>query len=234
MCNATSGVRAILLYGHGGALAASATVRPRTAGLGTRIAIMTKGWNFKAKAQRESFMTKFIRRLLGAAMLLPYVYEEIEADPRAFGQALAVVSLSSIATGAAYWTEFGIVGVLAGLSAGLAGWVIWTWLTYHIGTRWLPESATKADWGELLRTTGFATAPGILRVLALVPDIRDKVLLFTAAWMLVAFVLAVRQALDYAQTWRALVVCLAGWIIAGGLLFVVPQACELEAWPPRG
>jgi hypothetical protein len=176
-------------------------------------------------------MTRFIRRLLGAATLLPYVYEEVEADAGTFGQAMVVVCLSSIATGAAYWTDFGIGGLLAGLGAGLAGWFIWTWLTYHIGTRWLPESTTKADWGELLRTTGFATAPGMLRVLGLIPDIRDKVLLFTAAWMLVAFVLAVRQALDYRRTWRALVVCLAGWIIAGGLLFIVPQACELEAWP---
>lgn len=175
-------------------------------------------------------MTKFMRRFLGAMALLPYIYEEIEADRRALPQALAVVMLSSLASGAVYWVDFGAAGVVAGLTAALLGWLVWTWLVYHIGTRWLPEEATHADWGELLRTTGFAAAPGVLRVFALFSEAGNEIFWFTAAWMLVAFVLAVRQALDYKATWRALVVCLAGWVIYAGLLFLVPRACELQAW----
>ena len=93
-------------------------------------------------------MTKFMRRFLGAMALLPYVYEEIEADRRALPQALAVVMLSSLASGAAYWVDFGAAGVAAGVTATLLGWLVWTWLVYHIGTRWLPGEATQADWGE--------------------------------------------------------------------------------------
>ena len=85
---------------------------------------------------------------------------------------------------------------MAGLAAALLGWLVWTWLVYHIGTRWLPGEATHADWGELLRTTGFAAAPGTLRVFALFSEAGNEIFWFTAAWMLVAFVLAVRQALD--------------------------------------
>lgn len=174
-------------------------------------------------------MGRFIRRLLGAAALLPYVYEEVEKDHRALPQALSVVALSSLISGAAYWEEFGAAGVITGLVATLIGWFAWTWLVYHIGTRWLPEEGTRADWGELLRTTGFASAPGLLRIFALFPEARDAVFWLTSVWMLLAFVLAVRQALDYEKTWRAFVVCLAGWVIYGGLLFLVPKACELQA-----
>jgi hypothetical protein len=175
-------------------------------------------------------MSKFIRRFLGAMALLPYVYEEVEADHRALPQALAVVVLSSLASGVAYWPDVGTPGVVVGGAAAILGWLVWTWLVYHIGTRWLPGEATRADWGELLRTTGFATAPGVFRVLVPLTEARTAVLVFTAAWMLVCFVLAVRQALDYRTTWRALVVCLAGWVIYAGLLFIAPRACELQAW----
>ena len=175
-------------------------------------------------------MNKFIRRLLGAMALMPYVYEEVEADRSALPQALAVVVLSSLASGAAYWPDAGAPGVVVGGIATILGWLVWTWLVYHIGTRWLPGEATRADWGELLRTTGFATAPGMFRVAALFTEMRTAILAFTAVWMLICFVLAVRQALDYRSSWRALVVCLAGWVIYAGLLFIAPKACELQAF----
>ena len=178
-------------------------------------------------------MTRFIRRFFGALALLPYVYEEVEADRRALPQALAIVLLSSLASGASYWNDLGAAGVASASAAATFGWLAWTWLVYHIGTRWLPGDATQADWGELLRTTGFATAPGVLRILGLVPEIRDAVFWLTSVWILAAFVLAVRQALDYEKTWRALVVCLAGWVVYAGLLFLLPQACELGSSLPR-
>jgi hypothetical protein len=177
-------------------------------------------------------MIKFIRRFLGALALLPYVYEDVEADHRALPQAVSIVALSCLASGLAYAPDFGIAGVVAGLVVTFFGWLVWTWLIYHIGTRWLPGESTQADWGELLRTTGFAAGPGIFRVFALVPEIRQAVFWLTSVWMLLAFVLAVRQALDYKETWRAFVVCLAGWAIYAGLLFIVPRACELQTLSP--
>jgi hypothetical protein len=39
-------------------------------------------------------------------------------------------------------------------------------------------------------------------------------------WMLVAMVIAVRQALDYKSTWRAVGVCVIGWIVQG-LIFAL-------------
>jgi hypothetical protein len=153
----------------------------------------------------------FIERVIGAAKLDARVFENVEADRSATPQAVIVVILASVAGGLAVGD--GVRGLLVGTIAGLIGWVIWAWLVYFIGTRWLPEADTRADMGELLRTIGFATSPGILRVVGIVPLLSTLVMAVTAVWTLVAVVVAVRQALDYRSTGRAVGVCLIGWIV---------------------
>jgi hypothetical protein len=161
----------------------------------------------------------FVERMIGAAKLDTKAYEEIEADRTATTQAVAVVVLSSVAGGLAMGD--GLRGLLVGTVAGLIGWVVWAWLVYFIGTRWLPEANTRADTGELLRVIGFATAPGILRVIGIVPFLATLVTAITAVWTLVAVVVAVRQALDYTSTGRAVGVCLIGWIVQIALFALV-------------
>jgi hypothetical protein len=160
----------------------------------------------------------FLERMVGAAKLDTRVYEEVERDRSATPQALAVVVLASVAGGIGVGE--GLRGLIFGTVAGLVGWAIWAWLTYFIGTRWLPEPETRGDIGELLRTIGFATSPSILRVLGVVPFLSTIVFSVTAIWTLVAVVIAVRQALDYRSTGRAIGVCLIGWLIQV-VLFVI-------------
>ena len=152
-------------------------------------------------------------RMIRAAKLDVNLYEEVEADKQAMGQAMTVVILSSVAAGVGSISTVGVSGILWGTVAALAGWFIWAFLTYFIGTRLLPEPQTRADVGELLRTIGFSSSPGVLRVLGVVPVLWDLVFFVTAVWMLVAMVIAVRQALDYKSTGRAVGVCMLGWIV---------------------
>lgn len=158
-------------------------------------------------------MANFSERLMGAARLDVSTYEEVEADTTATGQAMIVVVLSSLAAGIGSIGDVGVVGILGITVAALIGWFIWAGLTYLIGTKMLPEPQTKADMGELLRTTGFASSPGILRVLGILPLLGGLVSLVASIWMLVAFVIAVRQALDYKGTGRAVAVCLIGFVV---------------------
>jgi hypothetical protein len=157
-------------------------------------------------------MASFGERLIGAAKLDVRTYEEVEHDPGAIGQAIGVVVLSSLAAGVAASTWGGGASVIAGILGALVGWLAWAWITFFIGTRLLPAPQTRANWGQLLRTTGFASAPGILRILAVIPLLGWLVYFVSAIWMLAAFVVAVRQALDYTSTLRAVGVCLIGWI----------------------
>ena len=160
----------------------------------------------------------FLDRLIGAAMLNPGVYEEVEADRGATGQALAVVLLSSVSAGfgARGFGGGGLLTVAFFSVVALMAWAAWSLVTYEIGVRVLPDADTHADIGELLRTIGFSTAPGIVGVFGLVPGMAVPVFLISAVWMLAAMIVALRQALDYSTTRRAVVVCGLAWLFAIG------------------
>ena len=108
-------------------------------------------------------MTALKDRIIRAAKLDVSLYEEEEADKGAMGQAMQVVVLSSVAAGIGSIGVGGIGGIVVGTLAALVGWYIWAYLTYFIGTKLLAEPQTKADHGELLRTIGFSSAPGMIR-----------------------------------------------------------------------
>jgi hypothetical protein len=78
----------------------------------------------------------------------------------------------------------------------------------------------------MMRTVGFATAPGILRVLGVVPGLAPIVFVVTAVWTLVAVVIAVRQALDYRSTARAIGVCLVGWLVQIAVLALLASCAR--------
>ncbi len=156
-------------------------------------------------------MNPFMDRIIRAAKLDVNLYEEVEADTGALGQATGVVVLSSIAAGVGTIGRGGLGGILIGTVLALIGWYVWAYLTYFIGTKLHPEPQTKADHGELLRTIGFSSSPGLIRLLAVIPALAGIVFMVAQTWMLIAMVIAVRQALDYKSTWRAVGVCAIGW-----------------------
>jgi hypothetical protein len=164
-------------------------------------------------------MSSFKDRIIGAAKLDVQLYEEVEADRGAMGQAVAVVVLASIAAGIGSIGLRGASGLVMGTIGALIGWFIWSYLTYFIGTKFLPEPQTRADYGELLRTIGFSSSPGMIRILGIIPGLTGIVYFIASIWMLVAMVIAVRQALDYTSTLRAVGVCVIGWIIQ--MLFMI-------------
>jgi len=175
-------------------------------------------------------MTSFLDRMLRAAKLDVNLYEEVEADTGAMRQAMGVVVLSSIAAGIGSIATGGLDGILMGTIFALIGWYVWAFLTYYIGTKFLPEPQTRADLGELLRTIGFSSSPGLIRVLGIIPGLGGVVFLVASIWMLVAMVIAVRQALDYESTLRAVGVCVIGWIIQTlifALLFFILGGAEI-------
>lgn len=163
-------------------------------------------------------MADFTNRIIRAAKLDVSLYEEVEADETAMGQAMLVVILSGVAAGVGTIYRGGLGGIFLGTIFALVGWYVWAFLTYFIGTRLLPEPETKASHKDLLRTIGFSSSPGIIRVLGIIPGLGPVVSFVASVWMLIAMVIAVKQALDYTSTWRAVAVCIIGWIIQAVVL----------------
>lgn len=162
-------------------------------------------------------MSSLKDRMIRAAKLDARLYEEVEADTEAMRQAVAAVVLSSVAAGIGTISRGGFAGVIPSILLGtifaLISWFVWAYLTYFIGTKLLPEVRTKADLGELLRTIGFSSSPGLIRVLGVIPGLAGLVFFVASIWMLIAMVIAVKQALDFESTLRASGVVLIGWII---------------------
>ena len=166
-------------------------------------------------------MSSFTDRMVRAAKLDVNLYEEVEADKQSMGQAMGVVVLASLAAGIGSVGTAGIGGLLLGTVGALIGWFVWAFITFMVGTKILPEPQTEADYGELLRTIGFSSSPGLLRILGIVPILGTIIFILGEIWMLVAMIIAVRQALDYKSTWRAVGVCIIGWIIQMVLFWIV-------------
>jgi hypothetical protein len=149
----------------------------------------------------------WIERMKGAALLRIHTYEEVEADRTATGQAAGVVALVAVAQAIGGAGEGG-VGIIAGVASALLGWLLWAGITYLVGVNLLGGTAT---WGELLRTLGFAQTPGLLHVLDIIPFLGGLIRFGVAIWVLVAGIIAIRQALDV-TTGKAVVTAVLGWL----------------------
>jgi hypothetical protein len=154
----------------------------------------------------------FVERVIGAAKLDAATYEEVEADRSAMGQAVAVILVASVAAGIGAMGDEQGPGLVVGAIGSLVGWLLWAAITWLVGTKLLPSPQTQADFGQLLRTLGFSAAPGVFMILGIIPVIGWLIGLLASLWQLAAMVVAVRQALDYESTGRAVAVCVIGFL----------------------
>ena len=164
-----------------------------------------------------------IGRMIRAARLDPRLYAEVEADAAATGQAASIVLLAAFAGGINFPSAPFLI-LFVGLLAALLGWLLFAYVIYLIGAKLLPESGTNADFGALLRAMGFANAPGVLKLLGIVPELRMLVFFVAMVWVLVATVTAVRHALSYTSSWRAIGVCAIPLLASQLLIFAVASS----------
>jgi hypothetical protein len=156
-----------------------------------------------------------VDRMKGAAMLDIATYEEVEHDESATGQAAVVVVIVAICSAiGAIWR--GGPSIIAGPISAVLGWLLWAAVTYIIGDKLLGGTAT---WGELLRTIGFAQSPGVLMIFGIIPFLGWPIRAIVAIWLLIAGIVAIRQALDF-STGKAVVTALLGWIVLVMLAFL--------------
>lgn len=156
-----------------------------------------------------------VARAIGAALLNIDVYEEVEADRSATGQAGIVVAAVSIAMAIGGASQ-GTGSIIGGLLSGLLSWLVWAAVTNFVGTRLFGGTA---DWGELLRTLGFAQTPNVLWVLAAV-GLGTPLKYILGIWTLLTGIVAIRQALDFG-TGKAVLTALVGVIAMIGVAILV-------------
>ena len=163
---------------------------------------------------------KLFDRIFRAIKIDVELYEEVERDKSATIQAGLVVVLSSMAAGVGA-LQLGASNFLLAPIFSLISWYVWAYIIYFVGVKLFPEKNTKSNHGELLRTIGFSSAPGLLRVFGVTPDLMAVTFIGSAFWMLACLVVGVRAALDYKSLWRALGVVIVAWLFQAILLFTI-------------
>ena len=179
-----------------------------------------------------------IQRMIGAAFFNRATYEEIEADEGALGQAIGVVLLVTLCgiVGGIVGGLLGevsvlriVLGAIGGLVFGVIRWALWVTVMYWVGGRMLRTSDTQTSWGELGRVMGFAYTPGVLSVLSFIPAIGNLFPVIGFCWTVAAMTVAVRQALDFESTGRAIGAVLLSAVIGfiPWIIIVIIQAILL-------
>ena len=159
-------------------------------------------------------------RVVGAMKLDPNTFEDVERDTTAIGQSVAVIVLAAVAAGIGGIWAGGLRGIVSGAVLSLIGFMVWSLVIWVVGTKMLPEPATKADYAETFRVLGFAAAPGLasaLMIVGVIPILGWILAFFIWVlvwlWQCAAMVIAVRQVLDYSTTGKAIIVVLIGVVV---------------------
>jgi Yip1-like protein len=155
----------------------------------------------------------FGERIIGAAKLDANTFEDIERDPTAISQAVGVIALAAVSTGIGNVWYGGLTGIIFGVFTSLIGYAVWAVIVWLVGTKVMPDPATKADFQETFRVIGFAAAPGLLGFVTIIPLLGWLLMICIWLWQIAAMVIAVKQVLDYTDTFKAVVVVIIGFVV---------------------
>ncbi len=158
-------------------------------------------------------------RIMGVLRLDVNTYEEIEADTSATSQAAIVVVAAAILTGIGTGLDSDsfFIGFIGTAVWALISWVIWSGITYLVGTKMFDG---QADMGEMLRVIGYAQAPNMLRVLSFIPVLGGIIGFVAAIWSLITAFIAVRQGLDIDNV-KTVITVVIGWLIVTIGFFII-------------
>jgi hypothetical protein len=155
-----------------------------------------------------------LARIIGVFKLNSQTFEEIEHNTSLTLPAALIVLIVALISGLGNGLFNGlrggdttfVGGFISSLVSVILGWLIWSVVTWFVGTRMFKG---QADIGEMLRVIGFAYSPMVLSIIPCVGGIIGLV------WALAAGFIAVRQGLDLDNTKAFLTV------VVGAVLYII-------------
>jgi|TARA_B110000438_G_C15506031_1_gene517781 hypothetical protein len=162
----------------------------------------------------------FLNRIYRSVKIEPEVFDEVQRDKNATITAGIVVVLSSLAAGVGA-SHLGGVNFFLAPGLSLISWFVWAYIVYFVGVKLFPDLKTKTSHTALLRSIGFSSAPGIIRVLGFNQELMSVTFIGSAFWMLACMVVAVKQTLNYKSLWKALGVVIIAWFVQAFALICI-------------
>jgi hypothetical protein len=171
-------------------------------------------------------MASLQERVVGVLRLQASTFEEVEADASATPQAAIIVVAAAVSAAIGAFIAspiLGVIGAVVTTCLALVGWAIGSYILLIVGTKILPGKNTQADFGQVLRTTGFASAPKLLGILGAIPLLGTLVSLVIGIWGLVTMVIGVKAALDYDDYVKPIIVCIITTVVMW-IIIAIPMA----------
>ena len=162
----------------------------------------------------------FINRIYRSVKIDPEVFDEVQKDKNATIAAGIVVVLSSLAAGVGA-SHLGAVNFFLAPALSLITWFVWAYIVYFVGVKLFPDPRTKTTQAALLRSIGFSSAPGMIRILGFNEDLMSVMFVGSAFWMLACMIVAVKQTLNYKSLWKALGVVVIAWLTQAFMLIII-------------
>jgi len=160
-------------------------------------AFQTTGRSILDRAQRVSMLE------------LP-VYRAIERDPGATREAAIVVAVVAVASAIGSAGDEG-GRILVSLVGAFLGWLVLSGTTYFFGTAIFGTPTTQVTMESLLRTLGYAQAPGVLAIFGIIPLFGWMLVLVGGLWSVATAVVAIRETLRL-STMRAVLIAIIALI----------------------
>jgi len=161
----------------------------------------------------------FINRIYRSIKIEPQLFDEVQKDKKATIQAAIVVVLSSAAAGVGA-IQLGATNFFIAPLLSLISWVVWAYIVYFVGVKLFPEKNTETTHSALLRSIGFSSAPGIIRIFGFTSDLMTVTFIGSAFWMLACMVVAVKQTLNYQSLWKAFGIVIISWLVQAFFLII--------------
>ena len=163
---------------------------------------------------KEVLMNTFVSRMIRAAKLDASLFEELINDPSTQGQSVWVVAIFAMATGYGMFSRAGVTAVNSCLVMTFLGWYFWAFTLYFVSTYLFRNAVTKTDRKTIMRVVAFASAPGVFRLLGVIPQTSGILFIFTSVWIIAASVIGIKKAFKMPSTGMAVLLCVGTWLLA--------------------
>lgn len=151
-------------------------------------------------------------RIARAAAFDPGLYEEVEHDTGATGEAALIIVLAAISAGIGGLLRADIGGLISEIIWGLIGYMVFSAIVFWIGMTFFRGPQTNATLGQVLRTIGYANSPALLSFLTFIPVLGWALAVIIPVWILGTATIAVRAALDFSIV-NAFATVISGWVV---------------------
>lgn len=158
-------------------------------------------------------MKLLFSRMIRAIRLDQSLFDEVISDPKTQGHSYWVVAILAMATGYGMFSRAGSMAVNIGLAVTFLSWYVWAFTVYFAGTRMFHAEPSRIDRKTVLRVMAFASAPGVLRILGVIPNMALIVFLCTSAWIIVAGAAGIKLIFKMERMGKAILLCTATWLV---------------------